>query len=1106
MVHFRPRLLVSSRSSVMMQRLVVACLLGLCCMTVSVAYADTTIKAEEKAADDPNAIISTLPPAGFEEMAAPEQTQIDVFYGGVKIGSYPATYDLKNVTFEKPEEIVANIPHLRDIHKAAVLETLKKPLDKNLAAHCPKEVIDQKIICGSIVPETAGLIFYEDTFKADIFVNPTFLDLQDTRLGITLPKAEKVFSGVHTFNGTVTGTDLDTSNFSMLQGSILSYGQARVNFSNVITPDQTYVNTAAIGLDRGGLLSRVGLFDTGHFQTIPQVRLGGVSIETSFDTNLDLKRTAGNLLTIYLPKRSWVTLLRGKTIYSSDFYEAGNQIIDTSQLPDGAYELTLQINEGSGPAREERRFYAKNFNIPPTNVPVYYMQAGMLRNETELSTVPKLSDQHVFIAGTTRRLTKNTGANIGIMNTSDNNFLETSLFSIFPQNNQVSVGGLASPKGDYGASASYIGSAFKDRLGFAASVRKIWAAPDEDAATAPLTPSLAPLSSEPVAFEPQDAWQASSTVSYQLHDNISLNFQYNETSTAGSPKTSSYGPYLRWNLWQKDEKSVMLFADATHATGADNASAYLRFSYSFGKWGLNTDGGSRWSKDNTAADPAAASTKNTQGDYNPYANTRLTWSDTDTPGRVINAGVEFNKDKLTESKRADLDYRSQTGRLKLDLAQNTISNTETVLGTGSFGFNILHGGAHIAAGGDREERSGFIIRSKDTEKKNRKRKKDDKIAAKVFVNGSDVGIVQPGQNLPVLLSPYETYKVTAQPVNSDKPVEVTTTTKDITLYPGNVIPVSLNIQRIYIMLGRLVDENGNPVANARLKNARGLVVTDEDGNFQAEVTDPESLVFSYTKSHFLRSELYGPFEPYGPPTPGSGRMFDPIIDNQPVEVQNLDGAVADNSAPEAMGPFRPAPVADKPVETVPTTVVTAPPATLVADPAPVAAVAAANPASAGFTLQDIKENLQSDHTEPVVGKPADPAVPVQAPPSQPMPTLSPASEAIPATAEPAVALQYGPFLPAEKTNETPQDSKDTPGAIPDDSEEETDTHQPGDPTMIVPENTPQWVRDAAKLDGQASLPAKKIICSARLPHYRDKNGVIILKDALVCAKEKSDKP
>ena len=47
---------------------------------------------------------------------------------------------------------------------------------------------------------------------------------------------------------------------------------------------------------------------------------------------------------------------------------AGNNVLDTSGLPDGSYALVLRIHEAGGAVREERRFFVRNAQIAPVGL------------------------------------------------------------------------------------------------------------------------------------------------------------------------------------------------------------------------------------------------------------------------------------------------------------------------------------------------------------------------------------------------------------------------------------------------------------------------------------------------------------------------------------------------------------------------------------------------------------------------------------------------------------------------------------------------------------------------------------------------------------------
>jgi hypothetical protein len=59
---------------------------------------------------------------------------------------------------------------------------------------------------------------------------------------------------------------------------------------------------------------------------------------------------------------------------------------------------------------------------------------------------------------------------------------------------------------------------------------------------------------------------------------------------------------------------------------------------------------------------------------------------------------------------------------------------------------------------------------------------------------------------------------------------------EVTLFPGNVAKRVWKINKVYVLIGRLVDEQGNPIAKERVRGAEGYGFTEEDGSFQVEVT------------------------------------------------------------------------------------------------------------------------------------------------------------------------------------------------------------------------------------------------------------------------------
>ncbi|QNP45802.1 TcfC E-set like domain-containing protein [Sphingomonas sediminicola] len=89
----------------------------------------------------------------------------------------------------------------------------------------------------------------------------------------------------------------------------------------------------------------------------------GFGFATQFDTRADADSLEATPLIIFLGQPARVEILVDNRLVTSGSYEAGNNSVDTSNLPDGSYPLVLRIREASGAVREERRFFVKNAQI-----------------------------------------------------------------------------------------------------------------------------------------------------------------------------------------------------------------------------------------------------------------------------------------------------------------------------------------------------------------------------------------------------------------------------------------------------------------------------------------------------------------------------------------------------------------------------------------------------------------------------------------------------------------------------------------------------------------------------------------------------------------------
>ena len=758
-------------------------------------------------------------PQGFEALDAPRETAIDVYFGGVKLGSFRAVYTSKSIAFAAPDEIVTKIPALKHdmiYHvQSAITGDLPTEIDKGCGHIVQKG-------CGILTPEVAGVIFYEDNFHADLFVNSSMLEEQDSHKDKILPPAPDIFSSVHALNGNFSSTSGSSSmstpstqqNYSLQDSSTFAYGAGRVNVVGAATNVNTQITTMSAGLDKWGLDNKLGFFDSHAMQLLPQSQLSGVSVGTSLNTNLALRDAAGSRLSLFLPQRAWVSLVYNNVIYSTDFYEAGNQILNTDSLPEGAYEVTVRIRDTNGGQTEEKRFFAKNFEIPPADQPIYFGQIGTVRNTTtQTSTLPTIGNGMITTGGTVQRLTDNIGLDADFLTIEDNLYTEAGAFILLPPDHQFRTSVLMSSNQDYGFGASYLGYAYDKRLTLSSDIRAIFAGSPPTVVTDPNAPSL------PVNGSTR---QASAGFGYQLDNRASLGFQGSYSKATASLKYA-YGPTLRYDLLRDSNSLLTLTASSNETQSGPVHTIMLNFTMRLGAWGYSGSAN------------VQAGSKAAVGAINPLesGDARITWNDDKDPGRLTLVGLQTRRDNSTENYIADFEHRGGYGNFKLTGAQNNTTQSTNNFYSGNFGIGIAQSGSDISVGGNQQQTSGFIVKTTGN---------SADVPMQVLVNNSTKDEFKTGDSVAVFVSPYQTYNVAIKPKESTA-IDFDGTVKSITLYPGNILPMIWDINRVNVVLGHVMLPDGKPLVNARLEESRNLSVTDEEGMFQGELLELHKLTF-----------------------------------------------------------------------------------------------------------------------------------------------------------------------------------------------------------------------------------------------------------------------
>ena len=755
--------------------------------------------------------ISDVAPKGFEALSEAQTTLLDVYYAGRQVASTMATFGTESVVFANPIEILSKIPRLKNQEK--LLSVLSGPMVPNVELVCFEDAKPEDP-CGKLKPEVIGVILDEGNFRVEVFIHPDFLDVHELGIPRFLPPSESDLSVVSSFAGAVSGSASATNTHNTRNQTVIGYKQSRARINSAYSNTSEWVfDTAFLEHDILEQRYRAGVFQSTSMDNIGEIKLFGAGYTTTTDTRVDLDIGFGNQLIVFLPKAAQVDLFKDGRLIGSRFYEAGKQVLDTSQLPEGAYDVTLKIKERGGASREETQFYTKSTSLPPKDAPLYYVEGGMLLNDVT-TPFPTRSNIPIVHYGAMFRLNDNLGLG-GDFITSDKVSVAEFRAIYLGRVLRLRGAGVLTTDDDIAASVTASGDLWD--VGYALSMRRNWAGG-----------ALASTASNPT-FDPIGAsfTQARIGLNYawgQAQYSWSSLYQAND----GSADTYSHGPTMTYPLYRDGQWSAMLRMEATRSQDQTLALARVQFRRVDPVISMGGSSGFEHIKRRTAS-------TTTDDGYTADGSVNASWREQDLVPGDLTLGGTFNAETGLRTLQTNADYVSNWGRYALDVDRSWGRNSsgEGASVAGNFATSLISNGTSIVLGGRERRDSGVVVRLDG-------RAKD--AVFKVFVDGQPNGELQVGDSLPLLLAPYKTYAVRIEPKGGDF-VSYEADDREITLYPGNVAAVTWSVNPIVAVFGRVLREDGTPVTFARIEGVAGGSFTDDLGYFQAELTDPGALTF-----------------------------------------------------------------------------------------------------------------------------------------------------------------------------------------------------------------------------------------------------------------------
>lgn len=766
--------------------------------------------------------LETEPPPGFESLTAPLETFFDIFYLGRRLGSFRAAIDNGTLRFINPEQIV---DALKDqVTEEAARQLLSNPLSLNEEYRC---VTGQTTNCGILPPGQEGAIVNPERFSAELFFSTANVIVNETT-DFTLGPSETGPSLIQTINFAAAKSDGPDSSirFGATFNTAASIGQTALLARTIIDDEQgAQILEATAQHVWNNRIGRAGLFEDLSTRLLTSYRLVGAEF-ASFYPRKAYEASISTPVQIVLPREADVELRRRGVLISVRRYQSGLQVIDTSDLPEGSYQLGITARAEGTIILQEERAFTRARGLPLKGKTEFSIRAGMYAPDQFRAAqpnqsrpfFPKIRNAPVVGFRASRRIGEATAAEVNLLHIDGANYAEASLTTV-RGNLEGFVSAAAGDDGSYGVLAT--GTLKVKQIRFSITGRK----------------TKSDINSFNLA---------------NLNNNQKyLPFARSDTSLFGSMQfplsggsLSISGGYTRFDIG-RDEYSVdlrytksvrianqrpLMTAFARVSSRDTRVGAALSFQFGVDR------------KTNASVRAGGEYVSKTNGSsrngLSPVLDASISRLENLGDAELLNqVGVSTNAD--SDRAFASSDLRTSYGQFDINAQYQRNRNGRdfsSIFANGRTGFAV--GGGKFKLGLADVGQAVIMSDIKLDESKYRLSGDERDSGYRIRVNSQPFDRIKPGRTSAVGVAPYDEYEIDLEPENAP-PFEVDTAIKKVTLYPGNVAYFRYEAIRSFAMYGQMVDANGDPVANGRVKSDNDITLTDERGFFLITVS-PET--------------------------------------------------------------------------------------------------------------------------------------------------------------------------------------------------------------------------------------------------------------------------
>lgn len=747
-------------------------------------------------------------PAGFSELARAQRIVTDLYFGGEPIGQAQLDVEDGVVRLIDPASIVALIPQVVDI--PAVTGALSGPLDSHAELACSQG--SDREMCGRLEPPVAGIIFDQDRFRLTLFISSRYLAVRSATQDIFLPVPDAGLSLVDWIAGTVAGSGDGGTDFTVQNRAVLGDRDARlISTTSYDSNIGLKGDVLAVEIDKPGMRYTAGAFWAPGLDLLGRRRIVGAGIETQFDTRADKDVISGTPLIVSLSQRSRVDMLIDDRLVGSHIYDAGNQSLDTTMLPDGAYEITVRIQEQSGAHREERRFFTKNARIAPAGEWLWFARGGMLVQDRPGAFISPTRKGYAE-AGAARRLGRHLALDASAVASNGRLTAELGAY-LLTAPAQFRVALLGSSRQD-GGILFQANSTGVSRFNFNIDARH--------AHTHDGRPLIASVNGRPASIRetgintpPVHSFGGSFTqvmgdISYRL-TNAQINLSAFYRRDHGTHHYA-VGPTARWSVLRRSGIDLSLESNVSQSSIGRSGYAGIRLQLLRPRHSLSATAG-------VQSFPSGPGRRRT----GMVGGVQGSWQDDDVAGG--NLMLVGSADRLpgNDIAHARADWRGPLGTIGADVIQQIGDSGRTQFSLSGQTSLVASRGIAAIAGRDQSD-SLIAVHLKNA---------PPDALFEVLVNETPRMEVRGGETRFIAVPPYRQYGVRLRPVAGGL-VHFDTSLRRISVYPGNVASLAWSVDSVVAMFGRLVWPDGLPVADADIVTRDAVARTDAQGYFQIE--------------------------------------------------------------------------------------------------------------------------------------------------------------------------------------------------------------------------------------------------------------------------------